>query len=146
MTARAISSRCGCVYQNSLITGGSLLCEAGTPVYATYRANLTSTENCTAGTLLRCVEDWVAQGAAAQGPSGSLITLNNNCPVSIRLRSAPLCRQPGQSNTSAPRTETCVSIPILAATLVAELLFIAAVVMVVTLAALLVISNKGKRR
>ena len=109
-----------------------------------------STENCTTADLLRCVEDWVAQGPAVEEPMGTLITLDSSCPASIRLRSDPLCKQVvagvSQCNTTVPSTETCIGIPILAAAMVAELLLAAAIAMLVTVAALLVHSNKGKRR
>jgi len=150
VAARAIS-HCCYEYQDSLISGGSLLCEGGTPVYATYRANLMSTENCTTADLLQCVEDWVARGPAVEEPTGTLISLDSGCPASIRLRSDPLCKQvvagvSEQCNTTVPSTETCIGIPILVAAMVAELLLVAAIAMLVTVAALLVHSNKGKRR
>ena len=105
-----------------------------------------STETCTAGRLLQCLQNWVSRRSDIQGTSDATFDIDRSCPVRVRLSSDPLCSPravPGQ--TSANRAETCIGVPVFVATLVAVLLLVAAVTMAVIVVALLVTSKKRKK-
>ena len=107
-----------------------------------------STETCTAGRLLQCLQDWVSHQSDMQGTPDSSITfdIDRSCPVRVRLSGAPLCSPRAVSGqTSANRTETCIGIPVFVATLVAVLLLVAAITMAVIVVALLVASRRHKK-
>ena len=149
VTVGAITSQCGCAYQDSLLTKDIILCETGSPTWATFRATLMSTEMCTAGRLLQCLQDWVSHRSDMQGTPDASATfdIDRNCLVRVRLSSAPLCSPRAVSGqTSANRTETCIGVPVFVATLVAVLLLVAAVTMAVIVVALLVTSKRHKKR
>lgn len=145
---RAITSQCGCAYQDSLLTKDIILCEAGSPTWATFRATLMSTETCTAVQLLQCLQDWVFHQSDVQGTpdASTTIDIDRSCPVRVRLSSAPLCSSRAVSGQTSPnRTETCIGIPVFVATLVAVLLLVAAITMAVIVVALLVNSRRHKK-
>ena len=107
-----------------------------------------STETCTAGRLLQCLQDWVSHQSDIQGTpdASTTIDIDRSCPVRVRLSSAPLCSARAVSGqTSANCTETCIGIPVFVSTLVAVLLLVTAVTMVVIVVALLVNSRRHKK-
>lgn len=147
-TVGAITSQCGCTYQDSLLTRDTILCEAGSPPQATFRASLMSTETCTTSRLLQCLQNWVSHGSTVQGPSHISFTFDTSCPVHIRLSSDPLCSlqlNPVPEQSSAQRAETCIGVPVFVTTLVAVLLLVAAFIMAVIVVAMLVAPKRHKK-
>lgn len=168
----AIRSKCNCHFPLAHIADASLLCHESANVinsistvnrsYVTFRAKLLSVEGHTSEDLLEFLDTWLASSpllSTQQATNSSLnIKLTPHCPLRLNRKSEPLCvsvvnkeswvvipsAQEVEMNATEPLT-TCISLPILVASLVAELLLLLVVFLVGTVVTLLITSRRDKK-
>ena len=83
---------CTCEITNDNIDEDFFQCFGASSHFVTYRARLSGTPNITSHILITYIEDWVSGGPSIR-VQGVLLTVDNECPVSIATIDDAECKE-----------------------------------------------------